>query len=381
MKKITGFILAVAIACMPLTMPVLADNDNVEIAFKIGDSVLQINGSDIEVEKPYVAGEGVTLVPLRVISEAFGAEVGWEGETKTITVDYEDKSIVLQIDNKEAFVNGQADELLAAPQLTENGYTMVPLRFISETFGAEVGWDNDTQAVTVNRKIKSDEQIADKGSEPTSKPDAVTFTAPDAIFTENLPELSANDSKLIEAQYSQMRYSFEQSVLPQTILSDDFKKVNFSDTDGIDYVIYASWISCTDRYVTDTLSQSETDYIFENSDDYYNFLTNLSIQCGHTLKETFENIEHFDDENGDNLIIITMSDPSEALISKYIGIKRDKDGNIQYYTLEKSLDNYYMFCEITANDRGSITSLRPDHDAFVEAVKAGGERIAVTKVN
>lgn len=381
MKKITGFILAVAIACMPLTMPVLADNDNVEIAFKIGDSVLQINGSDIEVEKPYVAGEGVTLVPLRVISEAFGAEVGWEGETKTITVDYEDRRIVLQIDNKEAVVNGQADELLEAPQLTENGYTMVPLRFISETFGAEVGWDNDTQAVTVSRKSKSDEQISDKDPEPTTKPGAVTFTAPDAIFTENLPELSENDSKLIEAQYSQMRYSFEQSVLPQTILSDDFKKVNFSDTDGIDYVIYASWISCTDRYVTDTLSQSETDYIFENSDDYYNFLTNVSIQCGHTLKETFENIEHFDDENGDNLIIITMSDPSEALISKYIGIKRDKDGNIQYYTLEKSLDNYYMFCEITANDRGSITSLRPDHDAFVEAVKAGGERIAVTKVN
>ena len=41
----------------------------------------------ITVEKPYVVGDGVTLVPIRVVTEAFGAEVGWVSETKTVTLE------------------------------------------------------------------------------------------------------------------------------------------------------------------------------------------------------------------------------------------------------------------------------------------------------
>ena len=39
-----------------------------------------------------------------------------------------------------------------SPALSENGVTMVPLRFISETFGATVGYDNDTQAILVTKE-------------------------------------------------------------------------------------------------------------------------------------------------------------------------------------------------------------------------------------
>ncbi|MBR5309375.1 MAG: copper amine oxidase N-terminal domain-containing protein [Clostridia bacterium] len=126
--------------------------EKVEISFKVGDDTLIINGESVKVETaPYVVGEGTTLVPVRVITEAFGARVGWDGETRTVTLDYPDVNIVLQIGNPVAEVNGEAVTLLAAPELPD-GRTMVPLRFISETFGADVGYDEETRGITVTKE-------------------------------------------------------------------------------------------------------------------------------------------------------------------------------------------------------------------------------------
>lgn len=136
----------------------LADNDKVEISFKVGDNVLSINGVETEVETPYVAGEGTTLVPLRVITEAFGAQVDWQDKTKTITLSYPDVNIVLQINNIIAKVNDHNETLLEAPALSENGVTMVPLRFISETFGASVNYDNSTGKILVTKEKVGDGQ-------------------------------------------------------------------------------------------------------------------------------------------------------------------------------------------------------------------------------
>ena len=137
----------------PVKVVVLEESEkmqNVEISFCIGDSILSINGNKVDVEAPYIAGEGVTLVPLRVISEAFGAEVNWDGETKTVTISHNDNNISVQIDNNTAHVNGENKTLEEAPELTENGITMLPLRFISEELGATVGYEHETQAISVS---------------------------------------------------------------------------------------------------------------------------------------------------------------------------------------------------------------------------------------
>ncbi len=125
--------------------------DSVSVKFNIGSSAININGEVVEVETPYIAGVGVTLVPMRVISEAFGAEVNWDGDTKTVTVVLGDKTIVVTIDSKTATVNGEEMALEEAPELTENGFTMIPLRFISEQLGAEVGYIHETQTITVEK--------------------------------------------------------------------------------------------------------------------------------------------------------------------------------------------------------------------------------------
>lgn len=145
--KLTAVISALAIMC-PLTSFVAQASDRVEINFSVGDSVLMVNGSGLEVTAPYVVGDGTTLVPVRVITEAFGAEVGWDGATQTVTLDYPDVSISLTIGSSTAVVNDHTEQLAAAPELY-NGTTMVPLRFISETFDATVTYDDATQRITV----------------------------------------------------------------------------------------------------------------------------------------------------------------------------------------------------------------------------------------
>ncbi|MCL2456559.1 MAG: copper amine oxidase N-terminal domain-containing protein [Defluviitaleaceae bacterium] len=131
--------------------------DKIEISFRVGDSTLFINGKPVTVEAPFIIN-GVTLVPVRVITEAFGAEVNWIAATREITLTYQSVEITLQIDNLNANVNGQRQTLLLAPQIA-NGSTMVPLRFISENFGADIGWDDTTKAVTVVKEIFSDSPV------------------------------------------------------------------------------------------------------------------------------------------------------------------------------------------------------------------------------
>lgn len=160
MKKFLCFLMVVCML-MSVSLAVMASDDKVEISFCVGDDTLIINGTPVTVEKPYVVGAGVTLVPVRVITEAFDAKVDWIDETQTVILTYPDVNIVIQIGNPVAEINGRAETLLAAPELTESGYTMVPLRFISENFGADVSYDETTERITVikEKKVDSDSSI------------------------------------------------------------------------------------------------------------------------------------------------------------------------------------------------------------------------------
>lgn len=81
--------------------------------------------------QPFIR-DGRTLVPVRAIVAALGAEVKWDEATRTVTVTRADKTVQLQIDSHTATVNGQPVELDVPASIT-NSRTFVPLRFLSET--------------------------------------------------------------------------------------------------------------------------------------------------------------------------------------------------------------------------------------------------------
>lgn len=108
-----------------------------------------VNGDEVVFpdQKPAIVNDR-TLVPLRAIFEALKAEVEWDDETKTVTSKKGDISVSLAIDSDRLYQNGQ-EKILDVPAQIMNGRTMVPVRAISEAFQCQVGWDQNTRTVTV----------------------------------------------------------------------------------------------------------------------------------------------------------------------------------------------------------------------------------------
>ena len=124
------------------------------IQLTIGKNIAMIDGIPVPLDVPPIILNGRTMVPIRFISEAFGAEVQWDAETRTVRIYFEKTftRVTLQINNTIARINDKIVTLDAPPTII-NGRTMVPIRFISEAFGATVDWDNATRTVTI--KLKS----------------------------------------------------------------------------------------------------------------------------------------------------------------------------------------------------------------------------------
>ncbi len=107
-----------------------------------------LNENQLFFDVPPVIENGRTLAPLRAIGEALGAEVSWEGQSQVITLNMPATNIELKIGDPVARVNGTA-VVLDVPAKIINDRTLVPLRFVSEYFGADVQWDGGSRVITI----------------------------------------------------------------------------------------------------------------------------------------------------------------------------------------------------------------------------------------
>jgi hypothetical protein len=115
---------------------------------QVGNKNALINNETFSLEAAPTITSGRTMVPLRFVGEAFGAEFTYDSVFKIIDINFGSDKIKMQIGKNIAFVNGIEIALDVAPYIV-NGRTLVPIRFISETFGAEVVWDGTTKTVTI----------------------------------------------------------------------------------------------------------------------------------------------------------------------------------------------------------------------------------------
>lgn len=110
--------------------------------------VLIINGIAVSTDAPPVIVNDRTLVPVRAILDAMGATIGWSDESKQVTAELGDTTIILSIGNTTAIVNNQFEPLDVPAQII-NGRTMIPARFVAENLNADVTWDETTRTVTI----------------------------------------------------------------------------------------------------------------------------------------------------------------------------------------------------------------------------------------
>lgn len=109
-----------------------------------------LNGVELTCDQPLVIDSGRTLVPLRAIFEGLGASVAWDGATRTVTSTLDDTTVVMTVDSAVMYKNDQV-LTLDVPAKIVNGRTMVPVRAVGEAFGADVRWDGATRTVYVTQ--------------------------------------------------------------------------------------------------------------------------------------------------------------------------------------------------------------------------------------
>jgi hypothetical protein len=97
--------------------------------------------------------ENRTLVPLRGIATALGAQVDWKETDQEITIVSNNKTIKLQIGNSIAYLDGQEITLDTSARIVQNR-TMVPLRFIGESLGVSVNWNGTEKIIRLNNSLQ-----------------------------------------------------------------------------------------------------------------------------------------------------------------------------------------------------------------------------------
>ncbi|NPV90915.1 MAG: copper amine oxidase N-terminal domain-containing protein [Firmicutes bacterium] len=150
MKKL----LAVIILCLGLMvfgLPVSASEPGgSDIRIRVYDTTSE---RILEPDVPPRVIDGRTMVPVRIVAEALGTEVSWDDATKTVIACRGITVVRIPINSMTASCSGEEIGLDVPAQIVE-GRTLVPLRFISEAFGATVEWDGGSRTVSVTRNTK-----------------------------------------------------------------------------------------------------------------------------------------------------------------------------------------------------------------------------------
>lgn len=82
-----------------------------------------------------------TMIPLRFIAESFGAKVDWINESRKVVIEYNGTKLEMIVD--------EPLEGFDTPPTIANGRTLVPLRYISEKFGVNILWFSDSKKVYI----------------------------------------------------------------------------------------------------------------------------------------------------------------------------------------------------------------------------------------
>lgn len=119
-----------------------------KMILQIGNTNGIVNDKTVKLDAAPKIVNGRTLVPIRFVAESFGATVTWDPVFKLVIITLDKNQIYLQIGTNFASVNGKKVTLDAAP-IISGGYTLVPIRFISESLGADVQWEPNTKTITI----------------------------------------------------------------------------------------------------------------------------------------------------------------------------------------------------------------------------------------
>jgi len=123
-----------------------------------------VDGQKTILEAPPTIMKNRTFVPVRFISEAFGAKVDWDHQEQKISIFYDNITINLWLTSSKVEKQTKTGDdikietfVLESPPFIYHDRTLIPIRFISESFGAQVHWDSKIQKVTIILRNNQDQ--------------------------------------------------------------------------------------------------------------------------------------------------------------------------------------------------------------------------------
>lgn len=140
MKKNIFFFFVLFLVTGLFISPVLGAESDIQVILR---------GEPLTVSNAPVIESGRTLIPMRDIFESLDAYIEWEDSTKTVTAIKGNTVIRLKIGDNTAYINSESIQLEVPAKILDNK-TFVPIRFVSEALGAKVAWNDDTKTVTIS---------------------------------------------------------------------------------------------------------------------------------------------------------------------------------------------------------------------------------------
>lgn len=186
------------------------------------DIHVTLNGVTQTFSQQPIQSNHVTLVPMRALFESLGAQVDYDTATGLITAIEGTDTIELKVNSTSAHKNGQTIAL-STPAKLINGSAYVPLRFVGESFGAKVDWDQATSTIQIELPVKTESEQSGSNPAPISP-----VTTTEAIYETNTEPLAYEDAVALAIANSISIKTQEKSLKVQdNDLEDAVDKIDF----------------------------------------------------------------------------------------------------------------------------------------------------------
>lgn len=304
-----------------------------------------VNGTKLASDVDPIIENGRTLVPMRAIFEALGADVGWTEATKTATATKGSVTIEIAAGSSLMHKNGESVLLDVGAKIVASRM-LVPARAVSEGLDAFVDWH------PLQRRVV----IVSNG--------ALSFKT-----------LSDSDMAVLEARASTLRSEFEQKLLFDMIYSSRMQYASDIRGGNIATARYVSevWDGMLARNIMDIQSASDTLYIvneYENLSDsqltsaYTAIAKSAKLSAEDVLSSTL--VTTGDSNKG---VLVSFADADKKDNCSFIAVMAQGDG-VRCFTAE-ALQDGQKLCnvyEIAGGAKKSCNLTVGGADAFLTVI-------------
>ena len=195
MRKVLSVLMITIMLFSTMMFPMSAEN---------GEISVYLNGSKIEFDVSAQIIDGRTMVPMRKIFEELGATVDWNDSTQTAIGTKENTVVKFTINDYTMYKNESAIALDVPAQLI-NGRTLIPLRALSEAFDCQVGWDGNTNTISIISDFENYTMLYALGNRSNGFPsDIVDAQLTVGWYTEPVVTMYAPDGRTITVYKSEI---------------------------------------------------------------------------------------------------------------------------------------------------------------------------------